>query len=153
MIAESSRKTSCLPFYLLLATITLMNAIAFRAWHKKQRKMYYVSALHFNSDINTYKKKSVATVELITDPFSLSTLQVVDASEVILLQYTGLKDKDGQEMYEGDVIEHEFFGRSEINYDERRGLFETGHMRMWSIRESHVIGNVYENPELLAVSS
>jgi uncharacterized phage protein (TIGR01671 family) len=126
-----------------------MKNILFRAWHKIENKMYAVSALHFNSDKKTFNKRTLATVELIADPFSLSTLKSVDANEVELMQYTGLEDKNGKKMYEGDVIEHEFFGRSEIYFAEGRATFETGHMRMWSVRESQVIGNVYENPELL----
>ncbi len=104
-----------------------MNTIAFRAWHKKERKMYCISALHFNSDKKTFNKKPIATVELITDPVSLSTLKAVDAREVVLIQYTGLKDRNGTKMYEGDIIEHEFFGRSQIYFQEGRAVFETGH--------------------------
>ena len=74
------------------------------------------------------------------------------------LQYTGLKDKNGIEIYEGDIIEYDF---NKFNYRieflnaefiARRfyenienlypGEFDYG-------KECKVIGNIYENPELL----
>lgn len=77
-----------------------------------------------------------------------------------LMQYTGLNDKDGQEIYEGDVVENHHPEMTSGIYIVRFSLsdfgtrFEivnhaTGVNRWWNEATCRVIGNIYENPELL----
>ena len=74
--------------------------------------------------------------------------------DIPLMQYTGLKDKNGKEIYEGDVIKTmnaesatvEFSnGGFKYQYDKegKRPLFDP------IAKHSEVIGNIYDNPELL----
>ena len=60
-----------------------------------------------------------------------------------VMQYTGLKDKNGVEIYEGDVIK--------FKRDDPYVVEWTGHSYSYTrfSEESEVIGNIYENPELL----
>ena len=68
------------------------------------------------------------------------------------MQYTGLKDKNGKEIYEGDII-CAYDRNGSVVYDELRASYIV-HDR-WSEVLCHVanacevIGNIYENPELL----
>ena len=85
-----------------------------------------------------------------------------DLDDVILMQYTGLKDKNGREIYEGDVYAHNVQDYvaghpRETNFIKpvtfEMGAFWVGDMLLIDAiendSESKVIGNIYENPELL----
>ena len=81
--------------------------------------------------------------------------------ENIWMQYTGLHDKNGKEIYEGDIVRciyHDF------NYDEREYIGAVSYREdncifiisdgastdyEWWNEEKEVIGNIYENPELI----
>ena len=80
------------------------------------------------------------------------------AEEFKLMQYTGLKDKNGREIYESDIVASVKYGKGyEVVYYSQgfwlRWIAEGGKSPLWWESEDiEVIGNIYENPELLQKS-
>ena len=82
--------------------------------------------------------------------------------ELPLMQYTGLKDKNGKEIYEGDILRFQFseWCISPVYWTKERGWTVHGNITAWeysigsdfSKSNLEVIGNIYENPELLEKS-
>jgi len=118
-----------------------MREIKFRAWDIFRKVMLSNSDIWFKTDVKGY--------ELFCDtPDNRDSLQ--------LMQYTGLKDKNGVEIYEGDYINifyenDKMYGHGLISYI--RGGFQCYDMIMQDIYNENlyceVIGNIYENKELL----
>ena len=125
-----------------------MREIKFRAWDNVEKEFIgqdYFNLIDFVG--NTYQ-------------FSLGKLNQEISFE--LMQFTGLKDKNGVEIYEGDVITHNVYikesGRlersepKEIFWDIEKSGWETnrtGYSSGLFYDNYEIIGNIYSNPELL----
>lgn len=90
-------------------------------------------------------------IEAVSSGTSLEMM----GTNLILMQYTGLKDKNGKEIYEGDICTQTFGSnpqdKGEVTIDITRGVM-VGIMQVWH-HNVEIIGNIYETPELLTPSS
>ena len=135
-----------------------MREIKFRAFDKKIHKMYYdVENLYDN--LGRYGDQMITKA----DSFG-SLLYGYDAEDFEVMQFTGLLDKNGKEIYEGDIVRKGAgIMAQNIQVIFRDGAFVgdligpcmqvgmTGVVFVLSAftDEIEVIGNIYENPELL----
>lgn len=128
--------------------------LKFRAWHIHKQIMCEVIRIDF--------KQGIVTLDLEPDDDEYYWTETDwDTSHATLMQSTGLKDKNGVEIYEGDIIGWRYvityvdssqpgnLGMS-IGFYAQRDDFESYHMLDVG-DEYEVLGNVYENPELLEV--
>lgn len=123
----------------------------FRAWDKKTETIQEIESISFKEKKLVIDQKSVTW-------FNSDYIRNFD--EVELMQSTGLKDKNGVEIFEGDLVEHddnlngdwETFEACEVVYDKDYAQFcfkwDAGNF-LTDYRNLNVIGNIYENSELL----
>lgn len=120
-----------------------MREIKFRGWNKTKNRMDFFSGI-FNRHPYT----------------EMSTFQQYESSpkyhEFEIMEFTGLKDQNGKEIYEGDIWEREGY-LGEVAFEYSGWSFKKlpkahyyQYPNFWSNAESgNIIGNIYENPELL----
>ena len=116
----------------------------FRAWLKNDKEMIDVDEIHWYN----------GNFEFIGDGITFQRL----ADEVELLQSTGFFDKNGKEIFEGDIFGTKKDGllNGIIEYREDLGMWTNSLIRYNNFErlcnvasDRKIIGNVYQNPELL----
>ena len=132
-----------------------MREYKFRVWDTENKEMLKVQELDFEDTF--YGGRLSIRTDQYNDYF--------DIEDMILMQYTGLKDKNGKEIYEGDIIFDSFYERKAkvvflegafwLDYIDDFKEYETIHKRYQLLANYdnksvlEVIGNIYDNPELL----
>jgi hypothetical protein len=101
-----------------------MREFKFRVWHKKERR--FLGRISF--------------LEWFEDEEDL------DMKDIVVQQYTNLKDKNGKEIYEGDIVEWQFVKRFRESVVFSDGVFWATSIPLYEVAKyAEVIGNICEN--------
>ena len=130
----------------------------FRAWHNELARMMSISDMWFNVD---------SLGEIGLNDTIMNDYITVSPDEIELMQSTGLKDKNGKEIFEGDIItngidivdvrNHETLGfytmvnGREVFFGHGTSIEEFEEDIEGFTEIAEILGNIYENPELLEV--
>lgn len=133
-----------------------MSLSRYRAWDKENDRMVYPSTDDVYFELTD---DGINILDMSVEPFD----DVFPHLDSALMQSTGLKDKNGVEIFEGDIvlftIEDGFDyvygkpGRINLSLQWGAGVRASsrGNYPLRKCREVRIIGNIYENPELLEV--
>jgi uncharacterized phage protein (TIGR01671 family) len=124
-----------------------MRKLKFRAWDKKEKKWICVG-FHIIGEVTVFDM--------------LGNRKLEDFNDIEITQFTGLLDKHGKEIYEGDIVEG--FGGEKYkvvwednwsrfvfeNFDEEDYSYDPADNENCSQHYLEVIGNIYENSDLLS---
>lgn len=128
----------------------------FRAWNKATKEMHEADDI---TAINFEEK------EICVKTLFFGKLSYYDLDDIVFMQSTGLRDKNGKEIFEGDILgvetdkenvkvevswddKHALFMFESKKYDEKEPLSELLEDSSYPFK---IIGNIYTNPELVEV--
>jgi uncharacterized phage protein (TIGR01671 family) len=127
-----------------------MREIKFRAWSKEQNKMVYPDELGYFDSVYLGTNGYFQTV-------SLGNVVKQNGVKVYVMQYTGLKDKNGQEIYEGDIVQNLRGIKNKVYWEPEISAWNCERFRDNNNRISYlmlyeladvatleIIGNIYE---------
>ena len=122
--------------------------IKFRAWHKDLKKMFKIGQITLEKGTWNFEPNDRDFIGM-SIPYQPS---------FVLMQYTGLHDKNRKEIYEGDILKVYYKGVSEVGYVEYDNDYceykiiintDKDYFSLWKSIDLEKIGNKYDNPELL----
>jgi len=135
----------------------IMKEIKFRAWDKTYSLMNYKVQVG-NTD---YADQNYTCNNIWVDYGDRKSVGWMNADDkcIDLMQFTGMKDKNGKEIYEGDIVKHKFRRIWQTEQHTSQVVWDQGYCcyylfdgisnhRMRDDIIYEVIGNIYENPEL-----
>jgi uncharacterized phage protein (TIGR01671 family) len=137
-----------------------MRTLKFRAWHPEWKRFVYFDQLHLFWDTHA------GGYRLVSNQETNETYCQFDPSQVTIQQFTGLKDKNEQEIYEGDILQipdeevencvrspygHVWFGEHSAEYMvSYNHLYSEVADQLWNRNhDSVVVGNIHQNPEFI----
>ena len=124
-----------------------MKELKIKAWLKKEKKMVAIIGIDFNYEYIRYTED---------DNLFNENYKTAEFKDIELLQFSGAKDKAGQELYEADVIKFndgidDIYGL--ISYDDEDAVYcvsyenVTEHLLNMA-GNFEIVGNIFENPNL-----
>lgn len=121
--------------------------VRYRAWHKTWEEMGEVKRIRFDDDGN------VSTVLFVGKDFG----ENAKIDEIVIMQSTGLLDKNGKEIFEGDILgTKDGLLNGVVEYRSDLGMWTNSLIRynnferLCTVANSReIIGNIYENKDIL----
>lgn len=169
-----------------------MREIKFRAWDKESNVMIYSDSVYPRSsyklefdilnDMEFTLTKMIDRVNVYYEDGEETYIEIFNKVDAELMQYTGLKDKNGKEIYEGDILSYKHIKYTDCSKEEIEDIEKEVLIGLITYRplasiikpysenvmclgydninkeclvidleseELEVLGNVYDNPELL----
>lgn len=143
-----------------------VREIKFRTWDNVDFKMYYTGeeeSIHFYFDSSGIVAERFTDIQITVEDRLEDDVHVEKLEHLQYMQFTGLLDKNSKEIYEGDIVkgylrqqdcdflstvnfEHGMF---KLKFDKVYGNIVYEDMTNHNAICFEVIGNIYENPELL----
>lgn len=131
-----------------------MREIKFRAYVRETNQMSAVATIHYGDD------GAALTVLVQPAPKGEYITRSVDGESCVLIQFTGLRDRNGREIYEGDILTAGTGHTNTVEWNSSCGTWTLDGLQEFMMKLpdgayfplhsfSEVIGNVHENPELL----